>query len=141
MEPGRLWLSRFFCFDCVLFFFFWLEPKEKEPKRKVQGCIFSATPFVWKAIVAKLARFGSLKQSLLYSLSAQTPLNAAKMRPVPSHIARPVANPTVSVSCGCNFASLVAGVVFYYLCFLLLCSSLIFCSIHYLKILGFNTRG
>ena len=45
-----------------VFFFFRLDTKEKEPKRKNQGCVFPATPVLPPAKGQKLA---TLKQSAL----------------------------------------------------------------------------
>ncbi|WP_291596928.1 hypothetical protein, partial [Bacteroides sp.] len=47
-----------------MFFFFRLDTKEEEPKRKNQGCVFSATPVFPPAKGQKLA---SLKQSALFN--------------------------------------------------------------------------
>ncbi|MEF8806138.1 MULTISPECIES: hypothetical protein [Bacteroides] len=51
------------------FFFFRLDTKEKEPKRKNQGCVFSATPVFTPAKGQKLA---SLKQSALLDAGENT---------------------------------------------------------------------
>ncbi|WP_044653985.1 hypothetical protein [Bacteroides acidifaciens] len=51
------------------FFFFRLDTKEKEPKRKNQGCVFSATPVFPPAKGQKLA---SLKQSALLDAGENT---------------------------------------------------------------------
>ena len=37
-------IGSLFVFSKEMFFFFRLDTKEKEPKRKNQGCVFSATP-------------------------------------------------------------------------------------------------
>ncbi|WP_285828193.1 hypothetical protein [Bacteroides acidifaciens] len=51
------------------FFFFRLDTKEKEPKRKNQGCVFSATPVFPPAKGQKLASF---KQSALLDAGENT---------------------------------------------------------------------
>ncbi|WP_286150760.1 hypothetical protein [Bacteroides acidifaciens] len=51
------------------FFFFRLDTKEKEPKRKNQGCVFSATPVLSPAKGQKLA---TLKQSALLNAEENT---------------------------------------------------------------------
>ena len=52
-----------------VFFFFRLDTKEKEPKRKNQGCVFSATPVLPSAKGQKLA---TLKQSALFDAEENT---------------------------------------------------------------------
>ena len=52
-----------------VFFFFRLDTKEKEPKRKDQGCVFSATPVLPSAKGQKLA---TLKQSALFDAEENT---------------------------------------------------------------------
>ena len=52
-----------------MFFFFRLDTKEKEPKRKNQGCVFSATPVISPAKGQKLA---TLKQSALLNAEENT---------------------------------------------------------------------
>ena len=51
------------------FFFFRLDTKEKEPKRKNQGCVFPATPVLPPAKGQKLA---TLKQSALFNAGETT---------------------------------------------------------------------
>ena len=55
-------IGSLFVFSKGMFFFFRLDTKEKEPKRKNQGCVFSATPVLPSAKGQKLA---TLKQSAL----------------------------------------------------------------------------
>ena len=52
-----------------VFFFFRLDTKEKEPKRKNQGCVFPATPVLPPAKGQKLA---TLKQSALLNAEGNT---------------------------------------------------------------------
>ena len=61
----------FICFFQVggIFFFFRPDTKEKEPKRKDQGCVFSATPVLPSAKGQKLA---TLKQSALFDAEENT---------------------------------------------------------------------
>ena len=60
-----------------MFFFFRLDTKEKEPKRKNQGCVFPATPVLPPAKGQKLA---TLKQSALLNAEGNTGV-AGKTRP------------------------------------------------------------
>ena len=55
-------IGSLFVFSKEMFFFFRLDTKEKEPKRKNQGCVFPATLVLPPAKGQKLA---TLKQSAL----------------------------------------------------------------------------
>ena len=67
----RAWATDFFrrAVESIAFFFFRLDTKEKEPKRKNQGCVFSATPVISPAKGQKLA---TLKQSALLNAEENT---------------------------------------------------------------------
>ena len=62
-------IGSLFVFSKGMFFFFRLDTKEKEPKRKNQGCVFSATPVLPSAKGQKLA---TLKQSALFDAEENT---------------------------------------------------------------------
>ena len=62
-------IGSLFVFSKGMFFFFRLDTKEKEPKRKDQGCLFSATPVLPSAKGQKLA---TLKQSALFDAEENT---------------------------------------------------------------------
>ena len=70
-------IGSLFVFSKGMFFFFRLDTKEKEPKRKNQGCVFSATPVLPSAKGQKLA---TLKQSALFDAEENTGV-AEKTRP------------------------------------------------------------
>ena len=70
-------IGSLFVFSKEMFFFFRLDTKEKEPKRKDQGCVFSATPVLPSAKGQKLA---TLKQSALFDAEENTGV-AEKTRP------------------------------------------------------------
>ena len=71
-------IGSLFVFSKGMFFFFRLDTKEKEPKRKDQGCVFSATPVLPSAKGQKLA---TLKQSALLTPKKTPALDAEKTRP------------------------------------------------------------
>jgi len=63
-------IGSLFVFSKEMFFFFRLDTKEKEPKRKNQGCVFPATPVLPPAKGGSVVILGGL--SLVNSLHAYT---------------------------------------------------------------------
>ena len=62
-------IGSLFVFSKGMFFFFRLDTKEKEPKRKNQGCVFPTTPVFPPAKGQTLA---TLKQSALFNAGETT---------------------------------------------------------------------